>query len=147
MRQQHACVHRTPQSSTDHFQQSASKKRQIFKVRKLSPFGGESYYSVISLFASGFTIAPTVIDWDQTINTRRIDTHINYHFTALARSYLCKDLQNERFGYIPGQVPHIPTSKNRDDRNWGFVKQEVACKQRLRNQLATIRNDWLVLLT
>lgn len=56
------------------------------------------------------------MDWDQTTHTS-FDTYINYHFTALAGSYLCKDLQNEGLGYIPGQVPHIPANRSRDGRN------------------------------
>lgn len=43
-----------------------------------------------------------------------VNTHINYHFTALAGSYLCEDLQNEGFCDIPGQIPHIPADKERD---------------------------------
>lgn len=46
--------------------------------------------------------------------TREDDTHINYHFTALAGSYLCEDLQNKGLGDIPGQIPHIPANKERD---------------------------------
>lgn len=41
-------------------------------------------------------------------------TYINYHFTALARSYLCEDLQDEGLGDIPGQVPHIPAKRSTD---------------------------------
>lgn len=77
------------------------------------------------------------ISYNQIINTRSGDTHIYYHFTALAGSYLCEDLQNKGLGDVPGQIPHIPTNKERDGRNWVFVEQEVACKQRLVNQLAT----------
>lgn len=36
-----------------------------------------------------------------------ISSRIDYHFTALAGSYLCEDLQNEGLCYIPGQIPHI----------------------------------------
>lgn len=43
------------------------------------------------------------------------NTHINYHFTTLAGSYLCEDLQNEGLGDIPGQIPHIPAQGER----WG----------------------------
>lgn len=39
-----------------------------------------------------------------------ISSRINYHFTALAGSYLCEDLQNEGLGDIPGQIPHIQGS-------------------------------------
>lgn len=44
---------------------------------------------------------------------REDNTHINYHFTALAGSYLCEDLQNEGLGDIPRQIPHIPANKDR----------------------------------
>lgn len=76
----------------------------------------------------------------------RDNTHVYYHFTTLARSYLCEDLQNKGLGDIPGQIPHIPTNKERDEKNWVFVKQEVACKQRLVNRLATTHNNALNLL-
>lgn len=58
-------------------------------------------------------------------------THIDYHFTALAGSNLCEDLQDEGLGDIPGQIPHIPADKGHRWWDWVFVKQEVACKQRL----------------
>lgn len=52
----------------------------------------------------------------QIIFTKRGDnTHINYHFTALAGSYLCEDLQDKGLGDISGQIPHIPAIKERDE--------------------------------
>lgn len=42
------------------------------------------------------------------------NTHINYHFTALAGSNLCENLQNEGLSDIPGQVPHIPADKGKE---------------------------------
>lgn len=39
---------------------------------------------------------------------RKWQTYIYYHFTALAGSDLAKQLQDEGFCHIPGQIPHIP---------------------------------------
>lgn len=57
------------------------------------------------------------------------NTYIDNHLAALAGSDLCEQLQDEGFGHVPGQVPHIPA--NAGHRTTGFVKQEVAWKQRL----------------
>lgn len=51
---------------------------------------------------------PVVIELHKAV--RIISSRINYHFTALAGSYLCEDLQNKGLGDIPGQIPHIQGS-------------------------------------
>lgn len=33
------------------------------------------------------------------------------HFTTFTRPNLGEELQNQNFGYIPGEVPHIPAGK------------------------------------
>lgn len=40
--------------------------------------------------------------------SRKWQTYIYYHFTALAGSNLAKQLQDEGLCHIPGQIPHIP---------------------------------------
>lgn len=37
-----------------------------------------------------------------------VETHIYNHFTAFAGSDLAKQLQDEGFCHVPGQVPNIP---------------------------------------
>lgn len=63
------------------------------------------------------------------VRDNHTNTYVDNHLAALAGSDLCEQLQDEGLGHVPGQVPHIPA--NTGHRTAGFVKQEVAWKQRL----------------
>ena len=52
-------------------------------------------------------------------------THIYYHFTAFAGSDLAKQLQDEGFCHVPGQIPHIPSHINTNNRKNNKTDPEV----------------------
>lgn len=132
MRQQHACGHRTPQSSMDHFQPSVNRKTTLMKFRgdNLITKSPTVFRDVSLIWLEEENLKHTYVDWDLNQQEHHLrgscwmpypflsnikysdnNTHVYYHFTALAGSYLCEDLQNKGLGDIPGQIPHIPGKK------------------------------------
>lgn len=63
------------------------------------------------------------------------NTHIHYHFTAFAGSYLCEDLQDERLSDIPGQVPDIPEHREAD---WSLCQTGSSTQTKASNAASTI---------
>lgn len=176
MRQQHACGHRTPQSSMDHFQPSVNGKTRLIlspeqnvttsllqmttatyctvfggvRPHKIHWEGGKSTIEHIcrlklsqAAAAAPFRPPLNAISYSQTIQQRGV-TLTSTIILQLLQGPIC--VKTCRMRGSVTSLDRFPTylQTRRDMGSWVFVKQEVACKQRLVNRASYNPQQFLI---